>query len=351
MKDVEKILQKAGNQEIKIPLSVKEKIQYAINNVENKQNKIGAKQLLQFIVGMIITMISTTGICWATVQIYNEYIKKQETIQSTSLFHTGDGISSYETDLTQNDMVLDEENGFYYKLICDLEGYTIYKNRINVLPEMKSEDFENKFILIITWQNEREIHETDLEVIDIQSDDTTTNIILKQKENPDYNSKDNIIYAVISNEKLKNNIKIQVENHKILATGYTDISELPSDYSIEKAISDGCFVIENNVIKSENPYAIDKFIEKAEKRENCFIRIYCKEQRATYVYDIEYKDGIFYESKKNISNLEEKESFHSYEKLLRVDDALGAGYFGILRKEDLEENSDNIHPILFINSN
>lgn len=348
MKDIEKILQMARNQEIKIPLSVENKIRYAINNVEYKQNKFGVKQLLQFIVWMIIAMIGTTGICWATAQIYNEYIKKQDTIQSRGLFDTGDGISNYETDLTQNDMIFDDENGFYYKVICNFESYTRYKERINILPEMTSEDLKSVFILIITWNTKREMHETDLEVIDVESDNETTNIILKQKQNPNYDSEDNIIYAVISKEKLRNYVKIQVEHYKIPAIGYADIDELSSDYSIEEAMKDGCFVISRNEIKSKNPYLIDEFIEKAENGENSFIRIYCEDERATFVYDIEYKDGLFYEKQKNISNIEQKESFHSYEKILKGDYNIGIVYYGILREEDIENRLYQGNPIVIV---
>lgn len=69
-----------------------------------------------------------------------------------------------------------------------------------------------------------------------KADETTTHIIMKQKENPNF-------------------IKL---------------SEIPSNYTIEDAIKDGCFVENKNKVVSSNIYTIDEFIKKAEKKGECF---------------------------------------------------------------------------------
>jgi len=353
MNDIEGLLQSINLDNVKIPLKVENKILYSLNNLDSSRKEAKIKKILQFIVSLIITMVSTTGICFATVQIYNEYIKKQETIESRGLFDTGDGISNFDTDLRQNDMIWDDKNRFFYKIINNYTDYMKYKERLSILPEMLEQDFEYDFLLIITWQTERELHEADLEVSRIESNDTTTNIILKQKQSPNYNSENNIIYAVISNEELKNEVNIKVEVNKSVVTGYTNIDELPSDYSIEDAIDDGCFVISNGEVKSKDIYLIDKFIEDAENNKNCFLRIYNREdyeiRQATYICDIEYKDGVFYETKKNITNsIEKEEYFHSYEKLLKREGLFGTEYLWVLKKEDLENKKYLAYPLVFI---
>ena len=338
MKDIENMLQIAGNEKkekLKIPLRIENEIQYTINNIDKNKRKTSIKKLFQTIIWIIITMVCSTGVCLATIQIYNEYIKKQGTTQSNLFINWEDG--NFEN-LTRI-MTYDTENHQYYKIINNFEDYTKFKKRIAKLPEMTSQDFETDFLLVITWTEKRLIHETDLEVVDVKSDNITTNIILNQKENPNYDLKDNVIFAVISNEELRDNIKIKIEHHQIVPNGYTSIDELPENYTVEQAIQDGCVVIEETILKSEDPYAIDKFIEKTENGENSFIRIYDKQSKSTYIHDIEYKDGVYYERTKDILNVDKINYFNSYEKLLKIDSPFGQEYFDyviIVRTNDLD---------------
>ena len=163
-------------------------------------------------------------------------------------------------------MIWDVDTGFCYKVIRDFEDYKKYKERITILPDMTEADIDNNFLIITTWQYIRMHHLRDLEVYDVSSDDTTTYITYKQKENPNYNTENNIIYAVISKEKLRDNIKLQIDYKKISIPGCIDIEKLDNEYSIEMAIEDGCFVLYNNELKSKNSKAIDEFIEKTENK-------------------------------------------------------------------------------------
>ena len=183
MKDIENILQIAGNEKkekLKIPLRIENEIQNTINNIDKNKRKNSIKKLFQTIIWIIITMVCSTGVCWATIQIYNEYIKKQGTTQSNLFINWEDG--NFE-DLTRI-MTYDTENHQYYKIINNFGDYTKFKKTINNLPEMTSQDFETDFLLVITWTEKRLIHETDLEVVEVKSDNTTTNIILNQKKLP-----------------------------------------------------------------------------------------------------------------------------------------------------------------------
>lgn len=352
MKDIEEFLQTMDIENVKIPLNIETKIQYALSNPDSKRKENGIKKIVKFIVGIIITMVSTSGICFATVQIYNEYIKRQETINSRGLFDSGDGITNYETDLTQNDMKYSEESELLYKVITNMNDYQKYKERVNSLPEMTQDDFNTEFLLIMTWRVEREIHQTDLKVNNIIAEDNATYIYLAQKENANINSKNNIIYAVISKEKLKDNIVILTEHYKITNSEYTDVNNLPSDYSIEQAIQDGCVVIENNTLKSSNINKIDEFIANSENGENGYIRIYVKEdfdfRKGTYIHEIEYKDGVYYRNIKNITNREEKEVFNSYEKIEKQISLSGIIYGGISRKEHMKTKVYSRTPLITI---
>ena len=350
MRDIEEVLQTMDIENIKIPLNIETKIQYALSNFDCKRKENGIKKIIKTLVGIIIAMVSTSGICFATVQIYNEYIKKQDAIETRGLFDLGDGISNFDTDLRQNDMIWDEENGVYYKVISDFSTYEKYKERVNSLPEIIREEFKNQFLFIVTWTTERQMHEMDLEVSRVMSDNLTTYITLKQKKEADYNTENNMIYAVISNNELKSNVKLEIEHYNASVPGYKNIEELPCDYSLEEAINDKCFTVFNKTVMSNNPNGIDEFIKKSESGENCYIRIYRKVEHSlmngTYIYDIEYKDGIYYMKVKNIANLNEKESFYSYEKLLKCNGIFGNEYHGVMRKKDMEDGDYITNPFI-----
>lgn len=277
-------------QDIKIRAALQEKIELPstytnmVQRTLQNDKKYSIKQTIyKVLISILTTILGTTGICFASVQIYNEYIKKQEEAVARSLI---------------NDFIWEEDSRFAYKIIKDYTEYKKYKETVKALPVMTEEDFQNDFLLLVTWQGERMQHVKDMEVFEVDLDETTTYITFKQKENPNYDTKNDIIYAVISKEKLRENIKLDFKYNKIFIPGCTNIEDVSSEYSVEQAISEGCFVVDNNILKSKNPKAFDEFIQKTENGKNAYIRIYLKqkfnENDEIHIWDIEYRDGIYY---------------------------------------------------------
>ena len=268
---------------------------------------------------IITTTALLTGLVYASVTIYNEYIKKQEEIKSRGLFDLGDGITTYETDLMANDMTWNEKSRLYHKIINTNEDYEKYKSRISELPNLEDINFDENFIVIIANENIRQMHEKDLTISNITADETTTHIEMKQKENPDYSNDNNIWYAIVDKSLLRENADVSIKNRKIKVEGFDNVDELPKDYSVENAINDGCVVLENNKVKSNNIETLDKFIEKTEKGEQATIRVYSKytDSNATetiYIKDVEYLNGIYYLNDYNLKD-SKKSYFNSYTKL------------------------------------
>lgn len=287
---------------------------------------------------IITTTILLSGIVYASVTIYNEYIKKQEEIKSRGLFDLGDGITTYETDLMANDMTWNEKSRLYHKIISTSEDYDKYKSRISELPNLEDINFDENFIVIIANENTRQMHEKDLTISNITADETTIHIEMKQKENPDYNNDNNIWYAVVDNSLLRENADVSITNRKIEVEGLTDVNELPKDYSIENAINDGCIVLENNKVKSNNIETLDEFIEKTEKGEQSSIRVYSKYTDSNggetiYIKDVEYSNGIYYLNDYNLKN-NEKSYFNSYTKLKKKNSNYGIIYSWIGEDEN-----------------
>lgn len=347
-------IKKVLKSEIDLPCEYTKMISYTLKNKNNiKKNRFWKQKLYRMLIGGLATILGTTGVCFASAKIYSEYILKQENIESSGLFVDENGVSNYETDFTQNDMIYGEEEKFLYKIINNYSDYKKYKSRVNELPEMSEDDFSEKIMLIVTWASNRELHEMDLEIKSIKSDDTTTYITLKQKENPNYNTQNNIIYSIILNKDLKSNIKVQFELPEFTSTNFVDAKNLPTDYSIEEAIKDGCFVLYNGALKSNNLHAIDEFINKSESGENCFIRIYCKEnydiRTGTFIYDVEFRDGVYYQKRTDISDINKESSFHSYEKILKNEDGpFGIEYYWVNNKKEIENSYYVTDPFVFI---
>ncbi len=230
---------------------------------EEKNNK---NKLFKAISTIIITLLGTTSIVFASSKIYNEYIKQQEEINSSGLYTDEQGFSYYEVDLTQNDMIYDEQSMLYYKIISDLQDYDKYKSKVNELPDISKEKFQEIFVIIIANTGMRQPHESDLNISEIKSDETTLYITMDQKAEPDYNNFGRVWYAVVDKMLLRNNVKIISKYLNIENPNFVKLENLPDNYSIEQALIDGCFVEKDYTVLSKNQYAIDELIEKAKKR-------------------------------------------------------------------------------------
>lgn len=247
-------------------------------------------------VGIVILCItlSLTGITFAGVTIYNTFIKKQDKMETRGLFDDGRGYTDYETDLMANDMTWQDDVRLYYRTITNSNDYEKYKSRISIFPEVSEINFDENFIVIIANENYRDFDEIDMEISNVYADETKTNIIMKQKENPNMNDKTNVWYAIVDNSQLKDNIKITIEHKNFNNENVKEISELPLDYSVNAAIEDGCFALKNNKVVSSNENQLDEYIEKTQKGESSFIRVYNNYEGEITITDVNFEDGIYY---------------------------------------------------------
>ena len=127
------------------------------------------------------------------------YIKERAEITAYTLYDF-EGI-----DLLRDDMIWNSKSRLYHKIITNIEDYNVYNKRID-LPNMTENDFLSYSIIVITFENPREIYELDSYISEIINEEETSNIILKQYENPRENCKNNVLWAVVNKEMLKENI-------------------------------------------------------------------------------------------------------------------------------------------------
>lgn len=127
------------------------------------------------------------------------YIKERAEMTSYTLYDF-EGV-----DLLREDMIWNSKSRLYHKIITNMEDYNVYNKRID-LPDMSENDFLNYSIAVITYENPREIYEIDSYISEIIVEGETSNIILKQYDNPRENCKNNVLWAVVNKEMLKENI-------------------------------------------------------------------------------------------------------------------------------------------------
>lgn len=275
-------------------------------------------KIARVVIIILCVTISLTGITFAGVTIYNIFIKKQDKVETRGLFDTGNGITTYETDLMANDMTWQDDVRLYYRIITNIEDYEKYKSRISEFPEISEINFNENFVVVIANENFRTFDEIDMEISNVYADENTTNVIMKQKENPNMNDTTNVWYAIVDNTQLKDNVKIIIEHKKFTNENIIELSKLPLDYSVEVAIKDGCFTLKNNKVVSDNKSEIDDFIEKTENGEKAFLRVYNNYDDKITVEDVNFEDGIYYVNERIIKGEESNPSkiYHNtYRKL------------------------------------
>ena len=280
-------------------------------------------KVLKIVIVILCITVSLTGITFAGVTIYNTFIKKQDKIETRGLFDDGRGYTDYETDLMANDMTWQDDVRLYYRTITNSNDYEKYKSRIPTFPEVSEINFDENFIVIIANENYRDYDEIDMEISNVYADETTTNIIMKQKENPNMNDTTNVWYAIVDNSQLKNNVKITIEHKNFNNENVIEISKLPLNYSVNTAIEDGCFVLKNNKVVSSDEKQIDNFIEKTKKGESSFIRVYSNYEGEITITDVNFEDGIYYT---NTIVLGTEKKYHNTYKNLKREEVRNGNY-------------------------
>ena len=291
----------------------------------NEMNKVAKV----FIIIMCVSVL-LTGITYAGMIIYNEFIKKQDEVISRGLFDLGDGHTEYKINLMANDMIWNSNNSLYHRIIDNKADYEVYKSRINEFPDVEEINFDENFVVIIANENIRQPHEKDLTIYNIYADDNTIHIVMKQKENPNYDVESNIWYAIVDKSLLRNSADVIIEQRTFNTGEFKDIKELPQDYSVENAIADGCIVLQNNKIISNNIEQLDNFVHNTQNNINSFIRIYyyykSDNKIDVQIKDLEYYNGIYY-LRGVYLNDENKVYYNSYTpKLKKVHSKFGTEY-------------------------
>ena len=231
---------------------------------------------IRTILNFLIAMLATAGVVYAGLVTYKMFIQKN----TTTDFSKNQGYH-YSQDMTYS-------NEIYYKNILSFDEYKELRKRWSNLVDMTEEDFNSYFVLVIASEM---YDNANLFVTDINADDNTLYVELNRKDL--FNEEDSVISTKVSKELYRENIVIRNNSTKPDIDNFVSIEDLPKVYTKEQAIADGCFVIEDNEIISNNPTAFKEFVERTQNGNASMIRVVVFIENYVRITDVEYKNGVY----------------------------------------------------------
>lgn len=145
---------------------------------------------------------------------HNYIIEKSEMETSGlyTLFTPEEFIMNADVDLMQTDMTYVSSCNLYYKIINNMDDYEKFRSRIG-LPEITKSDFDEKFLVVVSNESERNA-EIDLTIYDVYADETTTHIVMKQKDDSEASfSQCNVFYAVVDISQLRDSADLVIDHN------------------------------------------------------------------------------------------------------------------------------------------
>ena len=241
-------------------------------NIVNDKEYIQNNSLIKIIMNFIIVVIAITGVTYAGITAY-KFIQKE----------TKTDFSNYDD--YSEDMGISD--GVYYKKITSYQTYLSDLKKWNDLVEMKEDDFNNYFVVVVAGEN---YNTTGLYISDILVDEENLYIDLNKKDKWDGST---VISAKIEKDLYRENIVVR-NNPNVPDTSnkFVSIEEIPIGYTKEQALKDGCFVIEYKKVISDDKEKFERFIENVNNSIDGFIRIYQYDiMENITIIDLECKNG------------------------------------------------------------
>lgn len=239
---------------------------------KNTDYMINIRAMLTF----IVVFISTIGMVYATgVTTYN-FFQKELKYDAKKPPENDDYLEGFE-------MI----EGFSCKKITTYDEYVKLKDVLDIV-EMTEEDFQNYFVLILMGSH---YDTTGLYVSNVSADTNTLYIDLNKKEKWD----DERISLKISNSLNRDNLKIiNHPNIPDMSSKYMKLEEIPKDYTSQQAVEDGCFVVVERKIVSEDKDMLKNFKKDCENGIEGIIRVYEVDSlNPARIIDVEYKNERF----------------------------------------------------------
>ena len=249
------------------------------------------KKIIIFLILIVLIIGSLVFLYFNNSSSKNETETTSENMEDvTSLQNDENKYKSSNITYQINDNILLSDyktiNRFYYRVIKDYQTYLDTKDNFNNILEVSEKDFEDNFMILVIIEN---MPVNGLIFDNLSADDSslTLNYVVNSSDR-DAQTGTSIL---VSNDLYRDTINIEKTVPEMKMTSYTNIRELPKDYSVEDAKKDNCLVIDMKNHANYNLNNLEDFIEKVKNKENAEIRIYnYMDNDQIYIYDITYSN-------------------------------------------------------------
>ena len=249
------------------------------------------KKIIIFLILIVLIIGSLVFLYFNNNSSKNETETTSENTENvTSLQNDENKYKSSNITYQINDNILLSDyktiNRFYYRVIKDYQTYLDTKDNFNNILEVSEKDFENNFMILVITEN-APVNGLIFDNLSADDSSLTLNYVVNSSDR-DAQTGTSIL---VSNDLYRDTINIEKTVPEMKMTSYTNIRELPKDYSVEDAKKDNCLVIDMKNNANYNLNNLEDFIEKVKNKENAEIRIYnYMGNNQIYIYDITYSN-------------------------------------------------------------
>ena len=249
------------------------------------------KKIIIFLILIVLIIGSLVFLYFNNSSSKNETETTSENTENvTSLQNDESKFTSSNITYQINDNILLSDyktiNRFYYRVIKDYQTYLDTKDNFNNILEVSEKDFEDNFIILVIIEN-APVNGLIFDNLSADDSSLTLNYVVNSSDR-DAQTGTSIL---VSNDLYRDTINIEKTVPEMKMTSYTNIRELPKDYSVEDAKKDNCLVIDMKNHANYNLNNLEDFIEKVKNKENAEIRIYnYMGNDQIYIYDITYSN-------------------------------------------------------------
>ena len=249
------------------------------------------KKIIIFLILIVLIIGSLVFLYFNNNSSKNETETTSENMENvTSLQNDENKYKSSNITYQINDNILLSDyktiNRFYYRVIKDYQTYLDTKDNFNNILEVSEKDFEDNFMILVITEN-APVNGLIFDNLSADDSSLTLNYVVNSSDR-DAQTGTSIL---VSNDLYRDTINIEKTVPEMKMTSYTNIRELPKDYSVEDAKKDNCLVIDMKNHTNYNLNNLEDFIEKVKNKENAEIRIYnYMGNEQIYIYDITYSN-------------------------------------------------------------
>lgn len=249
------------------------------------------KKIIIFLILIVLIIGSLVFLYFNNNSSKNETETTSENTENvTSLQNDESKFTSSNITYQINDNILLSDyktiNRFYYRVIKDYQTYLDTKDNFNNILEVSEKDFEDNFMILVIIEN-APVNGLIFDNLSADDSSLTLNYVVNSSDR-DAQTGTSIL---VSNDLYRDTINIEKTVPTMEMSSYTNIRELPKDYSVEDAKKDNCLVIDMKNNANYNLNNLEDFIEKVKNKENAEIRIYnYMDNDQIYIYDITYSN-------------------------------------------------------------